>query len=214
MPPVLPIPILHAVTSDEIASRPGFVDRASAVMRAVGPRGAVHLRTHRLSAAELNALASQLAKVQNETGAWLVINDRVDVALAAGARAIQLTSRSMRVSDALAVAPTLPVGASVHSAEEAAAAELDGAAWTVAGQVYPPDSLPEEDARGEAFIAGVTERTALPVIAIGGVRPQHVRALRAAGAWGVAVIRGIWGAADAGAAATDYLTRYDADGGT
>ena len=135
MPPALPIPILHAVTSDEIASRPGFVDRASAVMRAVGPRGAVHLRTHRLSVSELNALAGQLVRVQNETGAWLVINDRVDVALAAGARAIQLTSRSMRVSDALAVAPTLPVGASVHSADDAAAAELDGAAWTVAGQV-------------------------------------------------------------------------------
>jgi thiamine monophosphate synthase len=38
--------------------------------------------------------------------------------------------------------------------------------------------------------------------------------MRAAGAWGVAVIRGIWGASDAEAAATDYLTRYDADGGT
>ncbi len=208
------IPILHAVTSDDIASRPGFLDRATAVMRVLGPRGAVHLRTHRLSAAELHSLAGRLAEVQNESGCWLVINDRVDVALASGARAIQLTSRSMRIADALSVAPKLPVGASVHSAEEAEAAEHEGAAWTVAGHVFPANGQPGQDARGEAFITSVSKRTSLPVIAIGGVKPEHVPALRKAGAWGVAVIRGIWSAADAEAAATDYLSRYDADGGS
>ena len=213
MPPTLPIPILHAVTSDEIAARPGFLDRAAAVMRVMGPRGAVHLRTHRLSAADLNTLASRLAGVQAESGCWLVINDRVDVALAAGARAIQLTSRSMRIADALAVAPTLPVGASVHSAEQAETAEREGASWSVAGHVFPGDSEVGEQSRGEAFISSVSERTSLPVIAIGGVQPRHVRGLRDAGAWGVAVIRGIWSAADAEAAATDYLSAYDADGG-
>ena len=212
--PTLPIPIVHAVTSDDIASRPGFLDRAAGVMRALGPRGAVHLRTHRLSASELHALAGKLAEVQAESGCWLVINDRVDVALASGARAIQLTSRSMRIADALSVAPKLPVGASVHTPEEAEAAEREGATWTVAGHVFPSDADPAEDARGEAFIAGVSGRTGLPVIAIGGVKPQHVLALRRAGAWGVAVIRGIWSATDAEAAATDYLSRYDADGGS
>jgi thiazole tautomerase (transcriptional regulator TenI) len=213
VPPIPPVPVLHAVTSDEIASRPGFLDRAMAVMRAVGPRGAVHLRTHRLTAADLQSLAERLAEVQAESGCWLVINDRIDVALATGARGVQLTSR-MRIADAVAVAPSLPVGASVHSPEEAATAEREGASWTVAGHVFPSDSYAGGEARGEAFIAGVRERTSLPVIAIGGVLPKHVRALRDAGAWGVAVIRGIWGAADAEAAATDYLSRYDADGGS
>jgi thiazole tautomerase (transcriptional regulator TenI) len=214
VPPIPPIPILHAVTSDEIVSRPGFLDRASAVMRAMGPRGAVHLRTHRLSPSDLQALAGRLAEVQAESDCWLVINDRVDVALATGARAIQLTSRSMRIADALAVAPDLPVGASVHSAEQAATAEREGAAWSVAGHVFPIDPDSGDDGAGESFIAGVSERTSLPVIAIGGVKPQHVARLRKAGAWGVAVIRGIWAAPDAEAAATDYLSRYDADGGS
>jgi thiazole tautomerase (transcriptional regulator TenI) len=212
VPPSLPIPILHAVTSDEIVSRPGFLERATGVMRAMGPRGAVHLRTHRLSATELTSLAGHLADVQAESGCWLVINDRVDVALAAGARAVQLTSRSMSIADALAVAPTLPVGASVHSAHQAELAEREGAAWSVAGHVFHADE-PDDD-RGEAFIAAVAERTALPVIAIGGVKPYHVPAMRRAGAWGVAVIRGIWAAPDAEAAATDYLSSYDADGGS
>jgi thiazole tautomerase (transcriptional regulator TenI) len=214
VPSSLPIPVLHAVTSDDIASRPGFIDRAAGVMRVMGPRGAVHLRTHRLSAAELHSLAGRLAEVQAESGCWLVINDRVDVALATGARGIQLTSRSMGIAEARAVAPSLLVGASVHTGEQAATAEREGAAWTVAGHVFPMQSEQGYEARGDAFIADVTGHTTLPVIAIGGVKPRHVPALRKAGAWGVAVIRGIWGAADAEAAATDYLSRYDADGGS
>ncbi len=214
MPPTLAIPILHAVTSDDIAARPGFLDRAAAVMRVMGPRGAVHLRTHRLSAADMNSLAGKLVEIQAESGCWVVINDRVDVALATGARAVQLTSRSIPIPDALAMAPALTVGASIHSPEEAATAERDGAAWAVAGHVFPGESETGEQERGEAFIMGVIERTILPVIAIGGVLPRHVRGLRGAGAWGVAVIRGIWGAADAEAAATDYLSAYDADGGS
>jgi thiazole tautomerase (transcriptional regulator TenI) len=209
-----PIPILHAVTSDEIAARPGFLERATAVMRAAGCRGALHLRTHRLSAAEMYGMAELLAVVQAESGCWLVINDRVDVALAAGARGIQLTSRSMRVADARAIAPAIPVGASVHSADDAAAAQREGAAWTIAGHVYDTESHQGETGRGTSFIAGVCGRTTLPVIAIGGIRPADVGALRRAGAWGVAVIRGIWSARDAEAAATDYLSRYDADGGS
>jgi thiazole tautomerase (transcriptional regulator TenI) len=214
VPLAFPVPVLHAVTSDEIAARPGFLDRAKAVMKAAGPRGAVHLRTHRLSAAELHSLAEALAMAQEETGCWLVINDRVDVALAAGARGIQLTSRSMRIADARAVAPQIPVGASVHSAEQAATAESEGAAWTVAGHVFETETHAGEAGRGEEFIAGVKARTSIPVIAIGGIKPGHVGGLRRAGAWGVAVIRGIWAARDAEAAATDYLSHYDGNGGS
>ncbi len=212
MPLLFQVPVLHAVTSDEIAARPDFPDRAIAVMRACGPRGALHLRTHRLTANELHALAVRLARVQHDSGCWLVINDRVDVALATGARGIQLNSRSMRIGDARAIAPLIPIGASIHTVEQAIDAEREGAAWTVAGQSLEGESQVADGVRGETFIADVSQSTALPVIAIGGVKPGDVAALRRAGAWGVAVIRGIWSASDAGGAATDYLSHYDADG--
>ena len=212
MPNPSAVPVLHAVTNDEIAARPGFPDRAIAVMRALGERGAIHLRTHRLTAAELHALAARLARVQRDCGCWLVINDRVDVALATGARGIQLNSRSMRIADARRVAPLIPVGASVHTAEQAVAAEHEGASWIVAAQSVDAESVAGDLTRTESFISDVSQRTSLPVLAIGGVKPADVPALRRAGAWGVAVIRGIWAAADAGHAATDYLSRYDADG--
>ena len=204
------VPVLHAVTSDDIAARPGFPDRAIAVMHAIGARGALHLRTHRLTAAELHALAARLARVQRESGCWLVINDRVDVALATGARGIQLNSRSMRIEDARRIAPEIPVGASIHNAEQAIAAERDGAAWTVAGKSAESESQISDRMAAESFIASITQRTVLPVIAIGGVKPGDVATLRRAGAWGVAVIRGIWAAADAERAATDYLSAHDA----
>ena len=210
MPSLLQVPVLHAVTSDEIAARPGFPDRAIAVMRAIGARGALHLRTHRLTAAELHALAVRLARVQRESGCWLVINDRVDVALAAGARGIQLNSRSMRIEDARKIAPEIPVGASIHNAEQAVSAERDGASWTVAAKSVESESQISDRMAVESFIGSITLRTVLPVIAIGGVKPADVAALRRAGAWGVAVIRGIWAASDAEKAATDYLSAHDA----
>ena len=213
MPSPRPIPVVHAITSDEIASRPGFIERAERVMHALGPRGALHLRTHRLSGAELHSLAQRLAPLQEESGCWLVINDRVDVALATGARGVQLTSKSLTIPDARSIAGELPVGASVHSVDEAVAAERAGAAWAVAGHVYETATHPCRAGKGEAFVEAVCRSIALPVIAIGGIRPPHVAAMRRAGAWGVAVIRGIWSASDAEGAATDYLSSYDANGG-
>ena len=210
-PIAIPIPVLHAVTTDEIAARPGFVERASAVMRAIGPRGAIHLRAQRLSAAQVHALATELVRVQTASGCWLVINDRIDLALATGARGVQLTSRSIGVGNARSIAPGLPLGASVHGVDQAMAAQRDGATWAVVGQVIgPEEGRVPEPGQGEALVRAVSESTIIPIIAIGGIQPQHVSGLRLAGAWGIAVIRGIWATPDAEAAATDYLSHYDA----
>lgn len=207
------VPIIHAVTDDSVLSRPDFAALARAVMRALGARGAVHLRGHGTTAARVAELGEMLAPEQERTGCWLLINDRVDVALGVGARGLQLTSRSIAVSDARRVAPGLAIGASVHDAESAAAAERDGADWVVAGHVFTTRSHPGEPGRGEALVHAIVARVRVPLIAIGGVRPEHIPALRAAGAHGVAAIRGVWGAGDASdaeRAAIDYLSRYDA----
>ncbi|HKP16697.1 MAG TPA: thiamine phosphate synthase, partial [Gemmatimonadaceae bacterium] len=94
------LPVIHAVTSDEIVLREDFIDIACAVMAALGPRGALHLRAGRITGARLQTLAGGLEAAQAITGAWLVVNDRVDLALGARARGAQLTSRSLRVADA------------------------------------------------------------------------------------------------------------------
>ena len=206
---MLDVPRIHAVTDDLILAHPEFTSRARGVMTALGPRGAVHLRSRYLTAAQLYAIALALGDAQESTGCWLVVNERLDIALAAKTLAAQLTSRSLTVADARLVAGALPLGASIHSADEAEAAEHDGADWVVAGHVYSTASHAGQPGRGAELVSAVSARTKLPCIAIGGVRPANVGTLRDAGAWGIAAITGIWGAASAEAAATDYLSHYD-----
>ena len=204
--PTLRVPVVHAVTSDEIVARADFIDVACGVMGVLGPRGALHLRAPRLTAAGLYELAQALAAAQNITGAWLVVNDRVDVALAVRARGAQLTSRSLLTADARHAAPTLALGASVHGVAEGVEAARAGADWLVVDHVFAP-------AAGDGAATTRLERLAglssAPLVAIGGIRPRHCRALRMAGAHGVAVIRGIWDAPNAERAASDYLSSHD-----
>jgi thiazole tautomerase (transcriptional regulator TenI) len=203
------VPLVHAVTTDEIVGRADFVDVACGVMSALGPRGALHLRANRATGARLQSLGETLAAAQLVTGAWLVVNDRVDVALAVRARGAQLTSRSLTAGDARRAAPALAIGASAHGVAEGVEAAEYGADWLVAGRVFAPSAQDGEDGRGMAFVEALIAAVRVPVIAIGGVRPQHCRALRLAGVHGVAVIRGIWDAPNAERAASDYLSCYD-----
>ncbi len=203
------IPRVHAVTNDEVVARSDFIDVACAIMRVLGPRGALHLRASRTTGARFQALAEGLAAAQGLTGAWLVINDRVDVALVAGARGAQLTSRSLTAGDARQIAPSLALGASVHGLDDARAAIAAGADWLVAGQVFDTPAHPETPEKGVQWLRSLVAISSVPVIAIGGVRCDHIPALRAAGAYGVAVIRGIWDAPNAERAASEYLSAYD-----
>lgn len=202
------VPVVHAVTSDEVLARPDFIDVACAVMATLGARGALHLRAHRMSGGRLQALADGLAAAQGLTGACLVVNDRIDVALAAAARGAQLTSRSLATSDARRIAPLLALGASVHDLEDGLRAAAAGADWLVANRVFASDGQ-AAGAQGTAWVRTLIRATTVPVIAIGGMRPTHAAAARALGLHGVAVIRGIWDAPNAEQAAGDYLSAYD-----
>jgi thiazole tautomerase (transcriptional regulator TenI) len=200
---------VHAVTNDEVVARADFIDAACAIMHVLGERGALHLRASRVNGARFQALAEGLAAAQGLTGAALVVNDRVDVALAANARGAQLTSQSLAANDARRIAPALLLGASVHDVDEGRAAAAAGADWLVAGHVFAATVPPEQPLRGVVWVKALVGATPVPVIAIGGVRVEHAAALRDAGARGVAVIRGIWDAPNAEQAARDYLSAYD-----
>ena len=208
------IPVLHMVTTDEIVFRDDFLVTAEKVMRATGARGAVQLRAPRLTSRLQHDIAVALARLQRTTGCWLVVNDRVDVAMTAGARGVQLTSRSMRVRDARDVAPSLAIGASVHTTSDADAAVAEGADWLVAGHARDAPNADGGNGHGLAFVERLAAEHSLPLIAIGGIRPEHVGALCRAGVYGVAAIRGVWDAPDAEAAAIDYLSAHDAHGGS
>ena len=164
---------------------------------------AVQVREKDLGAADLAFLCRRIRSITVDTRALLVVNDRVDVALAVGADAVQRTSTSLRIEDIRAIADKrLRVGASVHSLPDALEAEVEGADWLVFGPVYDtPSKRMYGPPQGLEKLARVAAAVRLPVVAIGGITPARVRDVRAAGARGVAVVSSIL-AADSPADAT------------
>lgn len=164
---------------------------------------AVQLREKDLGAAELARLGRALRGLTARRGAWLIVNDRVDVALAIGADGVQRTSTSLPVADIRAVADKrLKIGASVHSRAEAQAAAEAGADWIVFGPVYDtPSKRAYGPPQGLAALAATAAAVGVPVVAIGGITPERVREVLACGARGVAAISAIL-AADCPAGAT------------
>lgn len=166
-----------------------------------GGVAAVHLREPELSVLALPALAETLRCATSGRCA-LVINDRVDVALAAGADGVQLGHRSMSIASARqAAGDRLWIGRSVHSVAEAVAAEREGADYLLLGTLYATRSHPEVKPAGLALVRETRAAVRLPVIGIGGITTANASAVMAAGADGVAVIGAIQSAADVEGAA-------------
>jgi len=187
--------------------RPGFLKKARAVMMVLGDKGAIHVRSQLLDSPTLFGITLDLLLLYAETNCWCIVNDRVDIALASGAHGVQLTAKSLTLADVQAIAPALRIGASVHSPQEAKAAQEAGADWCVAGHVFETPSHPGEPRRESKFIDELAAEVDIPIIAIGGVRPEHVRLLIHKGAHGVAAIRGIWEDENSELAASRYLSQ-------
>jgi thiamine-phosphate pyrophosphorylase len=168
---------------------------------------AVQVREKDLGAADLAALCRPLRDLTRDHGARLIVNDRVDVALAVGADGVQRTHASLAVDDIRAIAGRrLAIGASVHSLEAAIDAELRGADWIVFGPLYDTPSKRRWGApQGPERLAKLTAAVRIPVVVIGGITPERVGAVRAAGAAGVAVIAAILDTASPGDATKRFL---------
>jgi thiamine-phosphate pyrophosphorylase len=201
------LPRLHVTTDDDILARDDFVDQATALLEAHGPAIALHLRGPGTATRALFERAGVLVPVARAQGALLLVNDRADVALAVDADGVQLGQRSLTPADARRLRRDWVVGVSVHSPEEAAAALAMGSAdFLLVGTVWESRSHPGRPGAGPDLVRDVRGRSDAPAIAIGGVTPERVAAARRAGAWGVAVLSGVWDG-DASAAAAEYLAK-------
>jgi thiamine-phosphate diphosphorylase len=204
----MPLARLHLVTDDATLAESRFHHAAEAVLERGGSGVVMHLRGHATGGRALHDHAIRLAGAALRTGAWLLVNDRVDVAMAARANGVQLGHRSIGVADARALlGHGARIGYSAHAALEAGRAAAEGADFIVAGTIYATPSHPEAAGAGLQRIRDCASASGLPVLAIGGVSPERVPAVAAAGAWGVAVLGGVWRASDPAAAAGAYLER-------
>ena len=154
---------------------------------------AVQLREKDLPSAELLDLATRLHPLCKRYHVPLLINDRVDIALAVGAEGVHLPADSFTPADARRLlGPEALIGASTHSLAEAQAAGNGGADFIVFGPVFDTQSKRAFGApTGLEALAEVARAVALPVLAIGGINAQRATSIRARGADGVAVVSAV-----------------------
>jgi thiamine-phosphate diphosphorylase len=149
----------------------------------------IQIRERDLEAGALAALVDRALAIARGSSTRVVVNDRLDVALACGADGVHLRGDSISIADARRIAPPrFLVGKSVHSAAEAAAAAI-GADYLIAGSVFPTVSKGGAPASlGLDGLRAVVRSAVVPVWAIGGITLDRLEAIRDSGAAGAAAI--------------------------
>lgn len=189
---------LVAITDDLRDGRDGLVARAAAAVR--GGATMIQLRLKDADARTQVEVARALLTALPPT-VPLIVNDRADVALAAGATGVHVGTDDLPVAAVRRIVPPgFIIGASVGSDAEVAGAR--GADYVGIGPVYATASKADAGAAiGVEEFARLAALCALPAVAIGGIDATNAAPVMAAGAHGVAVIRAIFGASDPEAAA-------------
>lgn len=188
-------PVLCLVTDGSLTSQAAAnaVDAAVARIGRAARAGIdlVHVRERRLPDGMLVAFVRRVVSEVAGMRSRVVVNDRVDVAVAAGAAGIHLRGDSFGAVEARAIAGEQAlIGRSVHSIEEAVAAERGGALdYLVFGTVFATPSKPATHRpAGVAALEAVCRAVRLPVLAIGGVTAERAAEIAGAGAAGIAAI--------------------------
>lgn len=181
------------VTDGALLQHPQAADRLVAAVH--GGVGIIQLRDRAAGADELLERAITIRDLAPETP--LMVNDRVDVALAAGAAGVQLGEGALPVPFARRLlGPGRLIGRSVHSVAEGELAESEGADYLIVGTIYPTSTHPAKAPEGPELLSAVAAAVSIPFYAIGGVTASHAAECRRRGAHGVAVIRAIGEATD------------------
>ena len=156
----------------------------------------VQVREKTGPARDLYETARKIILLARENGAGVMINDRIDVALATGAGGVHLAGKSLPPRVARELLGDRLLGASVHSIEEAREAVDGGVDYVTFGHVYPTSSKPGMPPRGVLELAEVVESVDVPVLAIGGIDASNVHEVLRTGASGIAVISAVLAAQD------------------
>jgi thiamine-phosphate pyrophosphorylase len=177
------------ITAGRPGAAPGdIVERVSLAARA--GVSLVQVRERHLEARALFDLVERSVQAVGGTRTRIVVNDRLDVALGAGAHGVHLRSDSLSATRARAMSPPgFLVGRSVHDVAHAVeSASAGGLDYLVFGTVFPSASKAGRGAAGLEALASVVEAARLPVLAVGGVGTDSIGPVAATGAAGFAAI--------------------------
>lgn len=172
----------------------------------------LQIREKAIDGGELRDRVRRVLDVAAEYGATVIVNDRIDVALAAGAHGVHLGQGDLSIADARRLAGhSLLVGVSTHTLEEARRAVREGADYCGVGMMFPSTLKQELDASGVEYLSSfVAEFSTMPHLAIGGITPENISRISGAGGRGVAVSSCVCSASNPGDVVTDLRKQLEA----
>jgi thiamine-phosphate pyrophosphorylase len=161
-------------------------------------------------AAEIVRVAKMARRVCDAAGIPLVINDRIDIALAVGAEVVHLGQTDMPLADARSLAgDRLAIGISTHDLDQVRAACAGGADYLGFGPVFATSTKVNPDAvQGIEGLRAAVAASTVPIVAIGGISIDHVGDVRATGAAAACAISAINATPDPAFAAASFVQRW------
>lgn len=197
---------LYVVTDSRLSK--GMAHGEVAAMAVKGGADVIQLRDKTMSKRELYLTALELRQITKDGGVGFIVNDSLEVALAAKADGVHLGQDDLPLEAARRITPKdFIIGISVNSAALARKAEDGGADYVALSPVF--DTTTKEDVgpgKGLEVLKEIRAAVSLPIIAIGGIDKANVRSVLAAGADGIAVISAVVGQKDIEGAARDLKT--------
>lgn len=140
----------------------------------------------------------------------LMINDRIDIALAVGASGVHIGQKDLPLPVVREMLPsTMKVGISVSTVEQAKEAEKNGADYIGVGAVYPTQSKKDARVLPEGMLLAITEAVNIPAVAIGGIKAENIHTLKDQGLAGVCVVSAIMGAKNPKEAAAALVEQWE-----
>ncbi len=200
---------LYLVTDRELAGGRPIEDVVLAAVR--GGVTAVQLREKECRTRDFVALARRLKDALVRSGVPLIVNDRLDVALAAGADGVHVGQSDMAFADVRRLAgPDMLIGLTVETMEQAMEASHLDLSYLGVSPIFPtPTKTDTGGAWGLEGLAALRARTRQVLVAIGGVNAANVTQVIQAGADGIAVVSAICATSDPEAAARELRKRID-----
>jgi thiamine-phosphate pyrophosphorylase len=202
------------VITDEKASR-GRSHLQVAEAAILGGADVLQLRDKEASSGRLYRVAMQLRKLTRDANIPFIVNDRLDIALAAGADGVHVGQTDLPASVVREImGPDRILGVSVDTVEEALLAEKDGADYLGVGPVFEARGTKPDagEPLGVDRIARIRRHCRLPIVAIGGIDLENAGKVRDAGADAAAVISAIGTADDIARAVRRLKGILDATG--
>ncbi|NIQ00242.1 MAG: thiamine phosphate synthase [Nitrospinaceae bacterium] len=186
---------VYLITDRSLLPEDGFLAGIEAALK--GGVRAIQLREKNLPEEPLRSLAKEVLDLTQRYHALLFINHRADVAQEIGANGVHLTEASAAVRRVRKQYPGLLIGKSTHSLEGAMRAQKQGADFVTFSPVYDtPSKQQYGPPQGLEKLEQVSKGLDIPVLALGGIDLSRIPTVRQRGAFGVALIRGIWNSPD------------------